>query len=68
MDKSIWLAIFGNIYRTFNRFRYYCPSEWVKETDDFIIAGREIGFLINMLGVVAIGFAGTSITLAPDSL
>lgn len=43
----------------------FVAKKWVSDTDDFIIAGREISFPINTLGVVAIGFAGTSITLAP---
>ena len=43
----------------------FIAKKWVSDTDDFIIAGREISTPINTLGVVAIGFAGTSITLAP---
>lgn len=65
MDKSIWLAIYLVIFIGLLIGSGIIARKWVKETDDFIIAGREIGFLINMLGVVAIGFAGTSITLAP---
>lgn len=38
---------------------------WVTDADDYIIAGRGISFPINTLAVVAIGFAGTSIVLAP---
>lgn len=43
----------------------FVAKKWVSDTDDFIIAGREISFPINTLAVVAIGFAGTTITLAP---
>lgn len=43
----------------------FVAKKWVTDTDDYIIAGREISFPINTLAVVAIGFAGTSITLAP---
>ncbi len=43
----------------------FIAKKWVSDSDDFIIAGREISFPVNTLGVVAIGFAGTSITLAP---
>lgn len=43
----------------------FIAKKWVSDSDDFIIAGREISFPINTLAVVAIGFAGTSITLAP---
>lgn len=43
----------------------FIAKKWVSDSDDYIIAGREISTPINTLGVVAIGFAGTSITLAP---
>jgi SSS family solute:Na+ symporter len=43
----------------------FIAKKWVSDSDDFILAGREISTPINTLGVVAIGFAGTSITLAP---
>ncbi|MEL7647336.1 MAG: sodium:solute symporter family protein [Sedimentibacter sp.] len=43
----------------------FIAKKWVSDSDDFIIAGREISTPINTLAVVAIGFAGTSITLAP---
>ncbi|NCB63975.1 MAG: sodium:solute symporter family protein, partial [Clostridia bacterium] len=40
-------------------------KRWVKESTDYILAGREISTFINMIGVCAIGFAGTTIALAP---
>lgn len=40
-------------------------KRWVSESSDFILAGREVSTLINMMGVCAIGFAGTTIALAP---
>ena len=40
-------------------------KRWVKESSDFVLAGREISTLINVVGVCAIGFAGTTVTLAP---
>lgn len=40
-------------------------KRWVKESSDFVLAGREISVPINMVGVIAIGFAGTTVTLAP---
>jgi len=40
-------------------------KRWVKESSDFVLAGREISTLINIVGVCAIGFAGTTVTLAP---
>ncbi len=40
-------------------------KRWVSEASDFILAGREVSTLINIMGVCAIGFAGTTIALAP---
>lgn len=40
-------------------------KRWVKESSDFVLAGREISTPINIMGVIAIGFAGTTVTLAP---
>lgn len=34
-------------------------KRWVKESSDFVLAGREISTPINVVGVIAIGFAGT---------
>lgn len=39
--------------------------KWINDASDFILAGREVSLLINVFGVAAIGFAGTSITLVP---
>lgn len=43
----------------------FIAKKWVSDSNVYIIAGREISLPINTLAVVAIGFAGTSITLAP---
>ena len=37
----------------------------VEDTDDFIIAGRGIGFWMNVLNTISIGFAGTAIAFNP---
>ncbi|MGF6905593.1 sodium:solute symporter family protein [Fusobacterium sp. PH5-44] len=39
-------------------------KKWVSDASDFIIAGRELSFPINTMGVAAIGFAGTTVSLA----
>lgn len=39
--------------------------KWVTGSNDYFIAGREVGLLVNIFGVAAIGFAGTIITLGP---
>ncbi len=38
---------------------------WIRDSSDFILAGREISLILNIFGVAAIGFAGTSIALGP---
>ena len=38
---------------------------WVKETDDYVLAGRQISTIMNIFGVIAIGFAGTTMALSP---
>ncbi len=40
-------------------------KRFVVEADDFLLAGRELGAAILVFGVVASGFAGTTLTLAP---
>lgn len=43
----------------------FFSKKWVRESSDFVLAGREISTTINTFGVCAIGFAGTTVTLAP---
>lgn len=40
-------------------------KRWVSDSSDYILAGREISTPVNMFGICAIGFAGTTIALAP---
>lgn len=40
-------------------------KRFVVEADDFLLAGRELSTSILVFGVVASGFAGTTLTLAP---
>ncbi len=43
----------------------FITRRWIRDSSDFILAGREISLLLNIFGVAAIGFAGTSIALGP---
>jgi len=43
----------------------FITRKWIRDSSDFILAGREISLLLNIFGVAAIGFAGTSIALGP---
>lgn len=38
---------------------------WVKDSSDLLVAGREISLPMAIIGVMAIGFAGTTVTLCP---
>jgi len=40
-------------------------KRWVSDASDYVLAGREVSTPINMMGVIAIGFAGTTVALAP---
>ncbi len=40
-------------------------KRFITSADDFLLAGRELGTQILVFGVVASGFAGTTLTLAP---
>lgn len=40
-------------------------KRWVSDASDYVLAGREVSTFINMMGVIAIGFAGTTVALAP---
>ena len=44
----------------------FIAKRWVREASDFVLAGREVSTPINMMGVIAIGFAGTTVALAPS--
>lgn len=44
----------------------FYAKRWVSEAADFVLAGREVSTFINMMGVIAIGFAGTTVALAPN--
>ncbi len=43
----------------------WITRRWISDSSDFILAGREVSLLINIFGVAAIGYAGTSIALGP---
>lgn len=44
----------------------FVTRKWISGSNDYFIAGREVGMLTNVFGVAAIGFAGTMITLIPS--
>ncbi len=40
--------------------------KWVSDSSDLLVAGREISLPMAIIGVMAIGFAGTTVTLCPS--
>lgn len=38
-------------------------KRWTRDSSDYLLGGREVGLLVNVFGVTAIGFAGTAISL-----
>ena len=43
----------------------FYAKRWVSDASDFVLAGRGVSTTINMMGVIAIGYAGTTVALAP---
>lgn len=65
MDANVVFTIMFVIFMGILLMGGVISRRWVKESSDFVLAGREVSTLINVMGVCAIGYAGTSITLAP---
>ncbi len=57
----IMFAVFAGILL----YGGYVTRKWINDSDDYLLAGREVSLIINVFGVAAIGFAGTSIVLCP---
>lgn len=57
----VMFAIFAGILL----YGGYVSRKWINDSSDYLLAGREVSMLINVFGVAAIGFAGTSIVLCP---
>ena len=65
-QNIVFLVIFI-IFLAFLFISSFVAKNWVKETDDYVLAGRQISTGMNIFGVIAIGFAGTTMAL-PFSL
>ena len=63
-QNIVFLVIFI-IFLAFLFISSFVAKNWVKETDDYVLAGRQISTGMNIFGVLAIGFAGTTMALAP---
>ena len=65
MDTQIVFSIMFVIFALIMVSAGIFTKKWVSETSDYILAGREVSLLINIMGVSAIGFAGTTVSLTP---
>lgn len=65
MDTQVIFSIFFVIFAAIMIGAGVISKKWVSDTSDYILAGREVSLLINIMGVAAIGFAGTTVSLAP---
>ena len=65
MDKQIIFSVFFIVFAAIMISAGVISKKWVSDTSDYILAGREVSLLINIMGVAAIGFAGTTVALAP---
>ncbi|MFZ5634896.1 MAG: sodium:solute symporter family transporter [Bacillota bacterium] len=65
MSGELVFLIFFIIFAGILTYGGWLTRRWINDSSDFILAGREVSLLINVFGVAAIGFAGTSIALGP---
>lgn len=65
MNVQIIFSIFFVVFASIMVGAGVYSKKWVSDTSDYILAGREVSLLINIMGVAAIGFAGTTVSLAP---
>ena len=65
MDKNMTFIIIFILFIAFLIVSSLVARTWVKETDDYVLAGRQISTPMNIFGVIAIGFAGTTMALSP---
>lgn len=65
MSVQVTFSIFFIVFAAIMVGAGVISKKWVSETSDYILAGREVSLLINIMGVAAIGFAGTTVALAP---
>ena len=65
MSVQLTFSIFFIVFASIMVGAGVISKKWVSDTSDYILAGREVSLLINIMGVSAIGFAGTTVALAP---
>lgn len=65
MTISTTLLVMFAVFAGVLLYGGYATRKWINDSSDYLLAGREVSLIINMFGVAAIGYAGTSITLCP---
>lgn len=65
MTISTTLLVMFVVFAGILLYGGYATRKWINDSSDYLLAGREVSLIINMFGVAAIGYAGTSITLCP---
>ena len=65
MNVQLTFSVFFIVFASVMVSAGVISKKWVSDTSDYILAGREVSLLINIMGVSAIGFAGTTVALAP---
>ncbi|MBU8907623.1 sodium:solute symporter family protein [Desertibacillus haloalkaliphilus] len=65
MSFNFVFLLYSFIFIVILLYGGWVTKKWISGSNDYFIAGREVGLLINVFGVAAIGFAGTMITLGP---
>lgn len=65
MGTTIIFAVFFAIFGAAMIIVGWITRKWIGRSTDYLVAGRQINLLVNSLGVAAIGYAGTTLTLSP---
>jgi SSS family solute:Na+ symporter len=63
MSTNILFGFFFVVFAILLLWIGWFTRKWITDSSDYILAGREVSLLVNIAGVGAIGFAGTSIAL-----
>lgn len=65
MEDSLLFILLGTAFFVILVVAGVHARRWVHDASDYLLAGREVGTVLNVFGVAAIGFAGSSVALVP---
>ncbi len=65
MNSTLLFIIFFVVFGVVLNWLGIRARKWVQGSSDFIVAGREVSLLVNILGITSIGYAGTTLALSP---